>query len=72
MPATRPLRPGERPPPGSGRSVSIDATELLAELRHRGVTLVPAGDRLRYFPASGLTAVLREGLRAHKAELLRL
>ena len=50
----------------------MDALELLADLDRRGVELVPAGDRLRYRPATALDPGLRAELAAHKAELLAL
>lgn len=44
--------------------------ELLREIENRGVTLVPAGDRLRFRPKRNLTPELVEGLRQHKTEIL--
>ena len=44
--------------------------ELLREIENRGVTLEPAGDRLRFRPKRNLTPELVEGLRMHKAEIL--
>ncbi|MDP9480216.1 MAG: hypothetical protein M3R38_31905, partial [Actinomycetota bacterium] len=44
--------------------------ELLREIESRGVTLEPAGDRLRFRPKKNLTPALVEGLREHKAEIL--
>ncbi|MDP8952105.1 MAG: hypothetical protein M3N18_07700 [Actinomycetota bacterium] len=44
--------------------------ELLREIENRGVTLEPAGDRLRFRPKRNLTPELVEGLRQHKAEIL--
>jgi hypothetical protein len=48
------------------------AAALLAELRERRVELEAAGDKLRYWPADGVTPDDLERLRTHKAELLRL
>ncbi len=47
--------------------------ELLREIEDRGVTLMaaPVEPRLRFRPASALTPTLVEGLREHKAEILR-
>ncbi len=47
--------------------------ELLREIEDRGVTLMaaPAEPRLRFHPASALTPALVEGLREHKAAILR-
>ncbi len=44
--------------------------ELLREIENRGVTLEPAGDRLRFRPKMNLTPELVEGLREHKAAIL--
>ncbi len=44
--------------------------ELLREIESRGVTLEPAGDRLRFRPKRNLTPELVEGLREHKAAIL--
>ncbi len=44
--------------------------ELLREIENRGVTLEPAGDRLRFRPKRNLTPELVEGLREHKAAIL--
>ncbi|MDP9456855.1 MAG: hypothetical protein M3Q60_14005 [Actinomycetota bacterium] len=44
--------------------------ELLREIESRGVTLEPAGDRLRFRPKRNLTPELIEGLREHKAAIL--
>ena len=49
----------------------MTAADLIDRLRARGVTLIPAGDRLRYRPASALTADEVEALRQHKAEILQ-
>jgi hypothetical protein len=46
--------------------------ELLREIETRGVTLEPAGDRLRFRPKRNLTPALVEGLREHKAEILEV
>lgn len=50
----------------------MDATDLLQALRAEqfDVTTTPAG--LRVAPANRLTESLREAIRAHKGELLRL
>ncbi len=45
-------------------------TELMGEIRGRGVTLSIVGDRLRYSPASCMTPKLVELLREHKATIL--
>lgn len=50
----------------------MTAAALLAELRSRGVELVPWGDRVRFRPASIVTPYLRERLREHKAEVLAM
>ena len=49
-------------------------TDLLAELKRRGITLRPEGaDAIRYTaPRGAMTDELREAIRAHKHELLRL
>ena len=49
-----------------------DAAQLVQALRARGVTLEPAGDRLRVRPASALSAEELETLRQVKPEVLRL
>src|SRR5262249_19296670 len=51
----------------------MTATTLLAVLREKGVTLLPAADKLRYGAAGGiLTPDLRQQLAAHKQEILDL
>jgi pyochelin synthetase len=51
----------------------MTATELLADLAQQGVQLWVEGDRLRYrAPKGALTPSLRDGLLAHKSELLAL
>lgn len=50
----------------------MTAAGLIADLRARGITLDPRGDRLRFRPASAVTAGEVEALRHHKAEILRL
>ncbi len=51
----------------------MSATELLQELAAAGVELSAAGGRLRYrAPSGALTSELREQLKIHKAELLKL
>jgi hypothetical protein len=44
--------------------------ELLREIENRGVTLEPAGDRLRFRPKRNMTPELVEGLREHKVAIL--
>ena len=46
--------------------------QVLAEVERRGVTLAPAGDKLRFRPKDALPPELVEELRAHKASILRL
>lgn len=50
----------------------MTATDLITELRARGITLEAHGDRLRYRPAEAVTPELRAALVAHKSELLSL
>src|SRR4029453_7767901 len=50
----------------------MTAAALVAALRARGVELVPAGDRLRFRPASKVPRDLLESLRQRKAEMLEL
>ena len=50
----------------------MSAQALVAELRTRGVELIPAGDRIRFRPASAVPPELVERLRAHKAEVLAI
>src|SRR6266545_4974089 len=50
----------------------MTAAALIAELRARGVELIPTGDRIRFRPASAVPPDLVERLRHHKAEVLRL
>lgn len=50
----------------------MNAAALVADLRARGVTLRPDGDRLRVRPAEALTPQELETLRRHKAEVLAL
>ena len=50
----------------------MTAAALVAELRARGVELIPAGDRIRYRPASAVPPDLVARLRACKAEVLCL
>jgi TubC N-terminal docking domain len=47
------------------------ALQVLAEMQRKGVTVVAAGDRLRFHPASALTPELVDGLRENKAFILR-
>jgi hypothetical protein len=46
--------------------------ELLLELSHRGVTVIPEGDRLRLRPRSALTADLLARIHVHRSEILAL
>jgi hypothetical protein len=46
--------------------------EILLELSHRGVAVIPEGDRLRLHPRSALTADLLVRIQAHRAEILAL
>jgi TubC N-terminal docking domain len=48
------------------------AAALVANLRSRGVTLEPRGDKLRVVPASAVTPEEVDALRQHKAEVLAL
>ena len=48
----------------------MTAETLIAEFQALGVELKPAGDKIRFRPASVVPADLREKLRAHKAEVL--
>ena len=49
------------------------ALEVLTELRHRGVELIPEGEAIRYrAPKGAMTPDLRQALSAHKSELLAL
>jgi hypothetical protein len=50
----------------------MTAAALIAEFRALGVELIPAGDRIRFRPASAVPPDLVERLRHHKAEVLRL
>lgn len=45
---------------------------ILQDLRRLGIEVAAAGDRLRYRPASAIPAHLLDGLRRHKAEILKL
>jgi hypothetical protein len=49
----------------------LQLLEALREVKERGVTLEPAGDRLRFRPKRNMTPELVEALREHKAEILR-
>lgn len=44
---------------------------LLAELAARGIEVEVRGDKIRLHPASLLTSELRDGLRRHKAGVIR-
>lgn len=48
----------------------MTASDLLAELSRRGVTLTAVGSRLRYHPRSAVTPELLAELRQHKPALL--
>jgi hypothetical protein len=51
----------------------MDAAAVLADLRYRGIVLIPNGsDRLIARPGSRLTDADREAIRRHKSELLQL
>lgn len=49
------------------------ALQVLTELRHRGVELIPEGTAIRYRgPKGAMTPELRQALADHKGELLSL
>ena len=48
------------------------ATELLTDLRRRGLDLVPVGDRIRFRPKDALPPELRDRVIEYKADLLAL
>lgn len=50
----------------------MTASDLLSDLRARGVELVAAGDRIRFRPADALTDADRAALRDHRAEIIVL
>lgn len=50
----------------------MTAATLVVDLRARGVTLEPHGDRLRVRPASAVTPDDAETIRRHKGEILAL
>ncbi len=50
----------------------MTATELLSRLEALHVELVPAGDRIRFRPASAVSSELRAEIRAYKPELIRM
>jgi TubC N-terminal docking domain len=50
----------------------MTAIQTLLKVRRCGVTLVPAGDRLRFSPASALTLELVDQLREHKESILEI
>ena len=50
----------------------MTALEVLSELRRRGVEVEAAGDRLRFRPGDAVDARLREAMRRHKPEIVRL
>jgi hypothetical protein len=50
----------------------MTASDLLADLRRRGVTLAAAGDRLRWCPREALSGEEQEALARHKPELLAI
>ena len=51
-------------------SSELAGVRFLVELRHRGMTIVPEGDRLRVTPKSALTPELRSTLVARRGEVL--
>ena len=50
----------------------MTAAALVADLRARGVTFEPHGDRLRVRPAAAVTVGDAEAIRRHKTEILAL
>ncbi|MEW6457620.1 MAG: hypothetical protein AB1441_00900 [Bacillota bacterium] len=51
----------------------MNVNELIWELQRRGITLEPAGDKLRWRgPKGAMTPELLDQLRDHKAEVLGL
>jgi len=50
----------------------MTAIQTLFKVRRCSVTLVPAGDLLRFHPASALTPALIEELREHKQAILEI
>ena len=56
----------------TANGVATTPETLLAELAARGVEIEAKGDKIRLHPASLLTSELRDGLREHKAGVIRL
>ena len=50
----------------------MSATDLLNDLARRNIRLEAAGNRLRFYPRSAVTAELAEQMKAQKAELIAL
>ena len=48
----------------------MTATEIIQDLRRRGVQLEAVGDRLRFRPREAVTSDLVEALKQHKAEII--
>jgi hypothetical protein len=52
--------------------ISPLAVKLLADLAEHGIDLEVLGDAIRFRPRSAMTPALLQGMRTHKAELLRV
>ena len=50
----------------------LTAAKVLSRVQGNGITLVPAGERLRFYPASALTPELVEELRQYKEDILAI
>ena len=50
--------------------MTVTATEIIQDLRRRGVQLEAVGDRLRFRPREAVTSDLVEALKQHKAEII--
>jgi hypothetical protein len=50
----------------------MSVTELMVDLRDRGIQLEAHGDRLRYSPKEAMTPELTERVKAHKPTLLAI
>jgi len=50
----------------------MSVTELMIDLRERGIQLEAHGDRLRYSPKAAMTPELAERVKAHKPTLLAI
>ena len=50
----------------------MSVTELMFDLRERGIQLEAHGDRLRYSPKAAMTPELAERVKAHKPTLLAI